>query len=204
MGFEIPVDVDYFEHPKTQMLIAILGRRYAEADIYPLRLWRWCALYARDGIITTPHCTCVAESWQDGGTTVAQKCHAPATDVPNSRHAACRLCVTQIETACRWSGKPGRLHAALCQAGFIENDGKTLRNWMFRTGRAIALYEAKKSRQREKYAAEVGILPEENGRIPPILLNPTLDGIEKTTKKPKETETRRRIREEREAREKNK
>lgn len=49
MGFEIPIDVDYFEHPKTLKLIAILKR--PEADIYPLRLWRWATLYAKKGVI---------------------------------------------------------------------------------------------------------------------------------------------------------
>ena len=48
MGFEIPIDVNYFEHPKTMMLIGLIG---PEADIYPLRLWRWCSMYARNGII---------------------------------------------------------------------------------------------------------------------------------------------------------
>ncbi len=48
MGFEIPVDVDYFEHPKTLFLVGLAG---ACADVYPLRLWRWCALYAKNGFI---------------------------------------------------------------------------------------------------------------------------------------------------------
>jgi len=48
MGFEIPLDVDYPEHPKTLRLIAALGKG---ADIYPIRLWCWCAKYAKDGVI---------------------------------------------------------------------------------------------------------------------------------------------------------
>ena len=47
MAFEIPIDVDYFDHPKTLKLISLLGK--LEADIYPLRLWRWAASYAKDG-----------------------------------------------------------------------------------------------------------------------------------------------------------
>ncbi len=49
MAFEIPVDVDYFDHPKTVALKGLIG---PEADIYPLRLWRWCARFARDGVIS--------------------------------------------------------------------------------------------------------------------------------------------------------
>ena len=48
MGFEVPVDVDYFEHPKTLALIGLIG---PQADVFPLRLWRWCALYAKDGFV---------------------------------------------------------------------------------------------------------------------------------------------------------
>ncbi len=48
MGFEIPLDVDYIDHPKTLRLIAALGKL---ADVYPLRLWCWCAKYAKDGIV---------------------------------------------------------------------------------------------------------------------------------------------------------
>ena len=53
MGFEMPTDVDYFNHPKTLKLKAILGRRHQEADIYPLRLWAWAAKYAKSGVIPT-------------------------------------------------------------------------------------------------------------------------------------------------------
>jgi hypothetical protein len=49
MAFDIPIDLDYFEHPKTLELISIL--KIPEADIYPLRLWKWAAKYARDGIL---------------------------------------------------------------------------------------------------------------------------------------------------------
>jgi hypothetical protein len=47
MAFEIPIDIAYFNHPKTLHLIAILKK--PEADVYPLRLWGWAASYARDG-----------------------------------------------------------------------------------------------------------------------------------------------------------
>lgn len=49
MAFEIPVDVDYFDHPKTKKLC--LSLKKPEGDIYPLRLWKWCAKYAKDGIL---------------------------------------------------------------------------------------------------------------------------------------------------------
>lgn len=129
MGFEIPIDVDYFDHPKTMKLIGIL--RNQEADIYPLRLWRYAAKYARDGVIK-------------GGS-------------------------AEIESAVRWRGQPGRLSSALIQVGFVESDGRTIHDWKRGIGRAIFLYEEKKRKQREKYAEEHGILPEEPGRIPPIL-----------------------------------
>lgn len=50
MGFEMPVDVDYFDHPKTLDLIAILGKQ--EADTYPLRLWKWAAKYSKRGVLS--------------------------------------------------------------------------------------------------------------------------------------------------------
>ena len=47
MGFEIPLDVDYPDHPKVQQLIALTKNR--EADAFPTRLWTWAAKYAADG-----------------------------------------------------------------------------------------------------------------------------------------------------------
>jgi hypothetical protein len=132
MGFEIPVDVDYFEHPKTLMLVGLIG---PQADVFPLRLWRWCALYARDGVVK-------------GGR-------------------------AQLESVVKWSGESGQLHKALVKCGFLEKDGKTVHDWHFHIGRSIYLYEQKKLRQRQKYAA--GILPEETGRIPPIPSHPIQD-----------------------------
>lgn len=135
MGFEIPIDVDFFGHPKTLKLITILDR--AEADVYPLRLWRWAASYARDGRL------------------------------PGD--------VRQIEAAIGWRGKPGRLHSALVEAEFIESDGFTLHDWMNGVGRAIAIYEEKKRKQREKRLAHSGILPEECQKNSPYPGRPTLD-----------------------------
>lgn len=51
MAFEIPIDLDYFDHPKTLRLMEVLKR--PEADVYPIRLWRWAAKYARAGVIPT-------------------------------------------------------------------------------------------------------------------------------------------------------
>ena len=48
MGFEIPLDSDYIDHPKTQHLVKLIG---PEADIYPIRLWMWASKYARDGVV---------------------------------------------------------------------------------------------------------------------------------------------------------
>lgn len=52
MGFEIPIDADYFSHPKTLKLVELLGPR---ADIYPLRIWAWASRYARDGVVEGQH-----------------------------------------------------------------------------------------------------------------------------------------------------
>jgi hypothetical protein len=52
MGFELPIDADYFTHPKTLKLISILGAR---ADVYPLRVWAWASRYARDGVVEGQH-----------------------------------------------------------------------------------------------------------------------------------------------------
>jgi hypothetical protein len=50
MAFEIPVDSDYFDHPKTVQLKAMVG---SEADIFPLRLWRWASRFAKNGVISS-------------------------------------------------------------------------------------------------------------------------------------------------------
>ncbi len=127
MGFEMPVDVDYFDHPKTLHLVALVAR--PEADIYPLRLWKHCAKYAKRGVILGA---------------------GPA-----------------IEAAVGWRGTPGKLHKALIEVGFIESDGVTVHDWNQGIGRAVLIYERKKQKQRAKYAALHGILPEETRRIPP-------------------------------------
>ena len=111
MGFEIPLDIDYVDHPKALKMIALIGKN---ADIYPIRLWCWCAKFARRGVI-------------DGG-------------------------AGQIEEACRWTGKPGALHAALIAAKVLEKDGKTVHDWMDHAGSAIQKYDKKKKAQRKKYA----------------------------------------------------
>lgn len=48
MGFEIPVDSDYFDHPKSLRIRSILGQ---EADVYPIRLFAWASKYAPTGVI---------------------------------------------------------------------------------------------------------------------------------------------------------
>ncbi len=110
MGFEIPIDVDYCDHPKVLALVAKLGKR---ADIFPLRLWLWCAKFAKKGVIS-------------GG-------------------------ATQIESACRWDGKPGVLHAALVESEIVDSDGLTVHDWMDHAGRQIDAYERKKRKQRRAY-----------------------------------------------------
>ena len=120
MGFEIPLDSDYIDHPKTQHLIKLIG---PEADIYPIRLWMWASKYARDGQVKA--------GWRG------------------------------VEAACRWSGRPKRLSTALVKSGFLKTDGHTIHDWMEGVGRAIALYEKKKQKQREKYRESVGILPDD-------------------------------------------
>ncbi len=45
----INVDVDYFTHPKTLRLIGLLGKG---AEVFPIRLWCWCAKYhAESGLL---------------------------------------------------------------------------------------------------------------------------------------------------------
>lgn len=51
MGFELPIDCDYPDHPKALKLIAKLGKR---ADIFPIRLWLWCAKFAKNGKLDSP------------------------------------------------------------------------------------------------------------------------------------------------------
>lgn len=125
MGFEIPLDVDYFQHPKTKFLIGLIGAR---ADVFPPRLWAWCCKYAKDGVVK-------------GG-------------------------CAQIEAMVDWDGEPGKLHAALITAGFLEKNGKKVHDFMEHTGRNIELYEAKKRRQRDEYAAKnsSGRKSEERGK----------------------------------------
>lgn len=123
MGFELPLDDGYSEHPKTLHLMNILGNK---ADCYPIRMWCWATKYAKKGKIT--------------------------------------VTVDAFEAGLKWQGKRGQLHKALVRSGFIEKNGKTIHNWMDRTGRSIALYEAKKRKQREEYALRHGILPEESGK----------------------------------------
>lgn len=67
----------------------------------------------------------------------------------------------EIELACGWKGAKGRLHRALIKAGFVESGGRQVHDWKVGIGRAIAIYERKKQKQREKYDADKGILPEE-------------------------------------------
>ena len=51
MGFRVPVDVDYFSHPKTVQLISIIGQG---ADVFPIRLWAWAAKFAKKGALSAP------------------------------------------------------------------------------------------------------------------------------------------------------
>lgn len=48
MGFEIPLDNDFPEHPKTLDLKSRIG---PQGDIFPIRLWCWASKYARNGTI---------------------------------------------------------------------------------------------------------------------------------------------------------
>ena len=45
---EMPVQVGYFDHPKTLHLVGLLG---PEADVYPLRLFAWAWKNAPSGVI---------------------------------------------------------------------------------------------------------------------------------------------------------
>lgn len=46
MSVWIKLDADYPSHPKTLRLCRLLGDG---ADAYPIRLWTWCARFAKDG-----------------------------------------------------------------------------------------------------------------------------------------------------------
>jgi hypothetical protein len=72
MGFEIPLDVDYSEHPKTLHLITLL--KDATADAYPTRLWCWCAKFAKDGILKGDPVSTAEKAVRWKGK--AGKCHA--------------------------------------------------------------------------------------------------------------------------------
>lgn len=72
-----------------------------------------------------------------------------------------------LEKQLRWTGKAGRLHAALVKVGFIDRNRKTIHDWKYGIGRQIILYEKKKEKQRERYALSVGILPEQFRRSSP-------------------------------------
>ena len=103
------------------------------ADVYPLRLWFWASKYARSGYLGTPS----------------------------------RL-VDVIEPGIGWKGRgrtKGRLRDALHTAQFLESDGAgnySIHDWNEGIGRQISLYERKKQKQRERYAEERGILPEDH------------------------------------------
>jgi len=139
MGFEIPIDVAYWDHRKTVDLMTRLKDK--QGDIWPLRLWKWAATNARDGVIrVNPRTLEVALGWP------GDRLHPPG----------------RLFQALKCSGfvdvKPDSKNSSTT----------TIHDWMEGIGRAIFLYECKKQRQREKYsqkedfrnsAAESGIIP---------------------------------------------
>lgn len=169
MAFEIPVDVDYFAHPKTLDLIAILDRH--EADVYPLRLWRWAASYAKDGLLPPNPGPLVerAIGWRGRpGRLFSALVRAGFIDEYDLRTGA-------VDPTDGTSTPPARAPAPPTEAELRPNHGFKLHDWGRHIGRAIAIYEEKKRKQREKYHRSVGILPEENRTNSPypILLHPT-------------------------------
>ena len=60
----MPVDVDYFDHPKTLRLVAALGNG---ADVLPLRIWKHCVLYAKDGRLQLDEVEAIARWWGKRG-----------------------------------------------------------------------------------------------------------------------------------------
>jgi hypothetical protein len=156
MGFEIPVDVDYFDHPKTKQLMADVG---AEADIYPLRLWKWAAAYCKRGDLgPDPRYIEHTMGWEGKGKTRGRLLLAlvrwgfldlsmPEKGLIPAREAE------------------GMTREYLNSGSFLSNPGSyQIHDWMEHIGRAVCIYDAKKRKMREEYARKKGILPEETGK----------------------------------------
>ena len=50
MAYYVQLDADYWDHPKTLVLVEMLG---PTADVYPPRLWSWCAKYRKNGVMAS-------------------------------------------------------------------------------------------------------------------------------------------------------
>lgn len=160
MAFEIPLDIAYFGHPKTLKLISILGR--VEADVYPLRLWAWAAQYARDGHLPSD-CRVIERGlgWRGASgrlvSALVQAGYLAASDqsVVGDREAGDHQVTT--DRAVGDHQQPTRSQVW----GYVIHD------WDQHTGRAIAIYDAKKRKQRERYEKSSGILPEDHRKNSP-------------------------------------
>ena len=140
MGFEIPIDVNFFDHPKTVMLIGLIG---SEADVYPLRLWRWCSMYAKNGVVA-------------GGRTQIEGVLRWKGKAGSLHRALIRAGFLEAD------GKT--VH------DFMEGVGRAIFLYEQKKQKQREKYAEGILPQTETQSA--GILPEENGRIPAIPSHP--------------------------------
>ncbi len=161
MGFEIPIDIDYFDHPKTKQLMSLVG---TEGDIFPIRLWKWAAAYCKAGELgPDPLYVEPIMGWAGKGRNRTKLLLAMIRVgfidllTPDGR----LLKKTEAERKTQESGILG---------GSVAHPGVfVIHDWMEHVGRAVLIYERKKQKQREEYGRKAGILPEETSRIPPTL-----------------------------------
>lgn len=57
----VQLDSDYYDHPKTMQLTAIIG---PEADCYPPRLWTWAVKFSKHGVLRHPDMLEIACRWK--------------------------------------------------------------------------------------------------------------------------------------------
>lgn len=61
MAYYVQLDADYWDHPKTQGLIAILGPK---GETIPLKMWSWAARFKRTGTFDSSIQLAVACRWK--------------------------------------------------------------------------------------------------------------------------------------------
>lgn len=153
MGFEIPIDVDYFDHPKTKHLISIVG---TEADVFPIRLWKWASAYCKTGELgPDPVYIEPIVSWVGKGRNRTKLVLA-----------LIRAGFVDLLTPDKGLLKGTEAERKTMESGILGGSGTSpgayvIHDWMEHVGRAVLIYERKKRKQRDEYAMKNGILPEE-------------------------------------------